>query len=160
MTGVGPDELAAHPFLRGMPAALLAPLASASTLVAMPEGRRIFEEGAAAAKFWLIRHGKVALDIHVPGRARIFLETLSDGDLLGLSWLSPPLPWQFGAVAIADTTAYELDAAAVLAACDQDAALGYQLLRRAMAAASRRLQATRVRLLDVYAGAGQDGDAR
>jgi CRP-like cAMP-binding protein len=160
MTGVAPGELAGHPFLRGMPAALLTPLASASTLVTMPEGRRIFEEGATAAKFWLIRHGKVALDIHVPGRTRILLETLGDGDLLGLSWLSPPLPWQFGAVAMADTTAYELDGAAVLAACDQDAELGYQLLRRAMTAASRRLQATRVRMLDVYAADDRVGDGQ
>lgn len=160
MTGVAAEELAAHPFLRGMPAALLTPLTSANTLVTMPAGRRIFEEGATAAKFWLIRHGKVALDIHVPARTRILLETLGDGDLLGLSWLSPPLPWQFGAVAMADTTAYELDGAAVLTACDQDAVLGYQLLRRAMAAASRRLQATRVRLLDVYAVDGPDGDVQ
>lgn len=160
MTGVAPDELAAHAFLRGVPAPLLAPLASASTPVTMPEGRRVFEEGATAAKFWLIRHGQVALDIHVPGRPKVLVETLGDGDLLGLSWLSPPLPWQFGAVALADTTAYELDGVAVLAACDRDPALGYLLLRRTMAAASRRLQATRVRLLDVYAVAGQDGDTR
>jgi CRP/FNR family transcriptional regulator, cyclic AMP receptor protein len=158
MTGVTPDELAGHAFLRGMPAALLTSLATVSTLVTVPEGRRFFEEGAAAARFWLIRHGQVALDIHVPGRHQILVETLSDGDLLGLSWLSPPLPWQFGAVALADTTAFELDGAAVLAACDTDAVLGYELLRRTMAAASRRLQATRVRLLDLYAVTGQDGD--
>jgi CRP/FNR family cyclic AMP-dependent transcriptional regulator len=159
MTGVSPDELAGHAFLRGMPAALLAPLAAASTLVTVPGGRRMFEEGAAAASFWLIRHGQVALDVHVPGRHRILVETLADGDLLGLSWLSPPLPWQFGAVAIAETTAYEIDGAAVLTACDADAVLGYELLRRTMAAASRRLQATRIRLLDLYAVTGQDGDA-
>jgi CRP/FNR family cyclic AMP-dependent transcriptional regulator len=159
MTGVPADELAGHAFLRGMPAAQVAPLASASTLVTMPEGQRIFDEGSAASRFWLIRTGQVALDIHVPGRKRLFVETLGDGDLLGLSWLSPPLAWQFGAVAVADTTAYELDGAAVLAACDQHAQLGYQLLRRAMTAASRRLQATRVRLLDLYAVPGQDDEA-
>ena len=158
MTGVAPEELAGHAFLRGLPMAQIAALASASTRVAMPGGKRIFEEGAAATRFWLIRHGEVALDIHAPGRNLILVETIGDGDLLGLSWLSPPLPWQFGAVAIAETTAYELDGAAVLAACDQDPMLGYQLLRRAMATALRRLQATRVRLLDLYAP-GDDGDA-
>jgi CRP/FNR family transcriptional regulator, cyclic AMP receptor protein len=157
MTGVPAEELAAHPFLHGLPAAQIAPLASASTPVTIPAGQRIFEEGARAARFWLILHGEVALDIHAPGRHRILVETLGDGDLLGLSWLSPPLPWQFGAIAIAGTTAYELDSAAVLAACDRDALLGYQLLRRAMAAASRRLQATRIRLLDLYSP-GEDSD--
>jgi CRP/FNR family transcriptional regulator, cyclic AMP receptor protein len=159
MTGVTPEELAGHAFLRGMPAALVAPLASASTLVTIQKDHRIFEEGAAATRFWLIRRGQVALDIHIPGRHQIIMETLGDGDLLGLSWVSPPLPWQFGAVALTDTTAYQVDGAAVLAACDQDPQLGYQLLRRAMAAASRRLQATRVRLLDLYAVPGQDSEA-
>jgi CRP/FNR family transcriptional regulator, cyclic AMP receptor protein len=159
MTGVTPEELAGHAFLRGLPPALLAPLATASTPVTMREGKRIFEEGAAASGFWLIRHGEVALDIHVPGRHRILVETLDDGDILGLSWLSPPLPWQFGAAALTETTAYELDVAAVLAACDEDPVLGYQLVRRAMAAASRRLQATRVRLLDLYAVPNPAGDA-
>jgi len=160
MTGVAPEELAGHAFLSGMPPALLAPLAHASTPVTMQKGERIFEEGAEVSGFWLIRHGAVALDIHVPGRRQIIVETLGDGDILGLSWLSPPLPWQFGAVALAETTAYELDVATVLAVCDRDPLLGYQLVRRAMAAASRRLQATRVRLLDLYAAADQSGDAQ
>jgi CRP/FNR family transcriptional regulator, cyclic AMP receptor protein len=158
MTGVTTDELAGHAFLRDLPTAQITPLARASTAVTIARGQRIFEEGAAATEFWLIRHGQVALDIHVPGRRGIVIETLSDGDLLGLSWVVPPLPWQFGAVADTETTAYQFDGAAVLAACDRDPLLGYQLLRRAMAAASRRLQAARVRLLDLYAVTGQDTD--
>jgi len=38
----------------------------------------------------------------------------------------------------------------VRAACESDAGLGYELLQRVMAAASSRLQATRVRMLDLY----------
>jgi CRP/FNR family transcriptional regulator, cyclic AMP receptor protein len=158
MTGVTPAELVRHAFLHGLPASQVAPLARASKPVTISKGQRIFEEGTPATEFWLIKRGQVALDVHLPGRRRMIMETLGDGDLLGLSWISPPLPWQFGAAADTDTTAYQLDGAAVLAACDQDPQLGYQLLRRAMATASRRLQATRIRLLDLYAVPGRDSD--
>ena len=33
-----------------------------------PQGRRLFEEGGHADRFWIIRNGTVALDMHVPGR--------------------------------------------------------------------------------------------
>ena len=49
---------------------------------------------------------------------------------------------------------FEFNADAVRAACESDAGLGYQLLRRVMSTASSRLQATRIRLLDIYAAAG------
>ena len=77
---------------------------------------------------------------------------------MGLSWLVPPYQWQFGATAVQDTVTFELNAIAVRAACEEDPGLGYALLRRVMSAASSRLHATRLRMLDLYAppGTGQD----
>ena len=49
---------------------------------------------------------------------------------------------------------FELNAIAVRAACEEDPGLGYALLRRVMSAASSRLHATRVRMLDLYAASG------
>jgi CRP-like cAMP-binding protein len=121
------------------------------------EGHRFFDEGEAASRFWLLRSGHVALDMHMPGSSKLIVETLGPGDLLGLSWLVPPYQWQFGAGAVADTVAFELDSATVRAACDQDPALGYQLLRRVLAAASSRLQASRIRMLDLYGAPGDPG---
>ena len=57
-----------------------------------------------------------------------------------------------------DTVALELNAIAVRAACEEDPVLGYDVLRRAMSASSSRLYATRVRLLDLYGGAGAGQD--
>jgi hypothetical protein len=53
---------------------------------------------------------------------------------------------------------FELNAIAVRAACEEDPGLGYELLRRVMSAASSRLHATRLRMLDLYgaSGTGQD----
>ena len=69
---------------------------------------------------------------------------------MGLSWLVPPYLWQFGATAVQDVETFELNAIAVRAACEEDPGLGYALLQLVMAAASSRLHATRVRILDLY----------
>jgi CRP-like cAMP-binding protein len=114
-------------------------------------GHRFFEEGGHANSLWLIRTGHVALDLHVPGPRGLIVETIGSDEVIGLSCLSPPFQWQFGAEAILPTTAFRLDAAAVLEMCDADPSLGYQLARRLMAVAAHRLHATRVRLLDLYA---------
>jgi CRP/FNR family transcriptional regulator, cyclic AMP receptor protein len=157
--GVSAAELSGHAFLRGMPDSYVAVLARACRTVPVTAGHRFFEEGDTASRFWLITSGHVALDVHVPGRSRLLVETLGTGDLLGLSWLAPPYEWRFGAVAVAETITFELNAAAVRAACEADPSLGYELLRRVMSAASSRLQAARIRMLDLYAASAevQDG---
>ena len=151
MSGVTPAELAGHPFLRGMPDGHLAVLSRVCWVAPVRQGHLFFAEGDTARRFWLIRNGHVALDLQAPGDRQLIVETLGQGDLLGLSWLVPPYQWQFSATAVHDTMAYEFNADEVRAACESDPGLGYQLLRRVMSAASSRLQAARIRMLDLYA---------
>jgi len=145
------SALAGHQFLRGMPGDHLGLLAGAASLVDVPAGHRFFAAGRMPHQFWLIRAGQVALDVDVPGRRRLIVETLGRGELVGLSWSLPPGQWQFGAVATQPTEAFEFDAAAVLRCCDDDPAFGYELTRRVLAAVAHRLQATRARLLEASA---------
>jgi len=154
MSGVTPADLAGHAFLRGMADGHLAVLARDCWVVPVRRGHVFFAEGDTAHRFWLIRSGHVALDVHAAGGQELIVETLGQGDLLGLSWLVPPYQWQFNATAIQDTMTFEFNVDAVRAACESDAGLGYQLLQRAMAVASSRLQATRVRMLDLYGASG------
>jgi CRP-like cAMP-binding protein len=158
VSGVTPAELGGHAFLRGMTGRHLAILSRACWVAPLEAGHRLFEEGGAAHRFWLLRSGQIALDLHSPGRHGLIVETLGPGDLAGLSWLVPPYQWQFGATAVQDTVTFELNAIAVRAACEEDPGLGYALLQRVMSAASSRLHATRVRMLDLYgtSGTGQD----
>jgi CRP-like cAMP-binding protein len=160
VTGISPQVLGAHAFLRGMTAGQVALLAGTAAEVSVPHGFRFFEEGGPADRFWLISSGHVALDLQLPGRARLIVETVGGGGVIGLSWLSPPREWQFGAEAVRDTTAFELDGAAVGALCDGDPGLGVSITRQLMAVAATRLQATRIRLLDLYATPAQRADAR
>ena len=154
------SALADHPFLRGMPADDVARLARAAVPVSIPAGHRLFDEGAPADKCWLLTAGQVVLDLNMPGRANLIVETLGGGDVLGFSWLSPPHQWQFGAETVEPAEAFELDGATVMALCDSYPELGYQLASRLLAAAVQRLQATRIRLLDLYGAPSQSGGAR
>lgn len=145
--GVTPATLAAHAFLRGMPIVQVAELAPAASLVQLPARHRLFEDGGFANRFWLIRSGSVALDLHVPGYGWVIIETLGLGEVVGWSWLFPPYEWAYGAVTLQPTETFEFDGPAVRARCDADPALGYDLTRRFLTVLARRLQVSRMRLL-------------
>lgn len=70
--------------------------------------------------------------------------------MLGWSWLFPPYRWQFGAVAVRRTPTVEFTAEGVRRLMESDDALGRQLTTRFMSVVVDRLQASRVRLLDLY----------
>ncbi|MET4643283.1 cyclic nucleotide-binding domain-containing protein [Streptomyces sp. NPDC058232] len=125
-------------------------LDQAARVVSLPVGTRIFEEGRKADHFWIIRSGQVELDLHVPGRRAVVIETLGRDELLGWSWLFPPRIWHLGAAAIYPVEAVEFDAAAVCALCDEDAELGRALYRYVAETVAARLRGTRTRLLALY----------
>ncbi len=143
--------LAGHQFTRGMPADYVAALSGAAKHIKVPARYRLFDEGGTADRFWLIQAGQVALDMSVPGRGLVVIETLGMGDVIGWSWLYPPYQWRLGAVALRPTQAFEVDGPAVRQMCAADAGFGYELTRRFLAVVVHRLQATRTRLIDISA---------
>jgi CRP/FNR family transcriptional regulator, cyclic AMP receptor protein len=145
--------LGAQPFLRGMADGHLAKLATLCQHIAVPARHRLFEEGATADRFWLIDAGQVTIDTTVPGRGRLIIASLGRGDVIGLAWMMPPYQWRFGAVTTQPMQAYEFDARAVRAACDEDPGLGYELGRRVSGVLMRRLEAIHGRLLEASARA-------
>ena len=143
-------ELAGQPFLRGLSPAHLAELAACATVVSFPAGQRIFREGDPATSFFILRRGRVALQLDVPGRGLTTIQTVGEGDVLGWSWLFPPYRWQFDATAVDLTRAVALDAECLRRTMEADHELGYHLMRRFAQTISDRLQATRLQMLDVY----------
>jgi CRP/FNR family transcriptional regulator, cyclic AMP receptor protein len=119
-------------------------------------GERLCREGDPADRFFLIQSGAVALEIAVPGRDALLIETLHAGDLLGWSWLFEPHRWQFDARALEAGDLLVFDGACVRARCEADPALGYEFMQRFAAVMVERLQATRLQLMDVSGhGAGR-----
>ena len=117
-------------------------------------GELLLREGAPAERFYLLRHGTVALEIVAPGRAPLVIDTLDDGDVAGWSWLFAPYRWQFDARAVEPVRVVAFDAACLRGKCEADHELGYELMRRFADAMLRRLQATRLQLLDLYGHVG------
>ncbi|WP_316770640.1 Crp/Fnr family transcriptional regulator [Streptomyces sasae] len=125
--------------------------------VSFAAGTRLFEEGRHADRFWVVRTGTVALDLHVPGRRPAVIETLGQGELVGWSWHFPPYLWQLGAEAMSPVRAWEFDAGAVLEMCAEDAGFGRAIAVWVGRVTAQRLHASRVRLLDLYAPYGSGG---
>ena len=142
--------LAEHPFFAGLEPAYLQLLVGCASNVRFDAGQTIFREGEEANQFFLIRHGKVALDIYAAERGSITIETLDEGDILGWSWLVPPYFWQFDARAIELTRAVALDGKCLRKKSEEDHDLAYELLKRFVHIIEQRLQATRLQLLNVY----------
>lgn len=131
-------------------------LMSLAREVVWPADTRVFDEGDEADRFWIIRSGRVALDVHLPGAGAITVETIGNDELLGWSWLFEPYRWHLGAQALTPTRAYEFDAARVRTARDADPAFGLAITDRVAQVIARRLKATRLRLLDLYAPPGAE----
>ena len=149
MTGAA-RPLAAYPVFAQLPEAELELIASTARTVQFAARERLFSEGHSAHGCWLIEDGRVALDMTVPGRGQVVLQTLGPGDVLGWSWLVPPYRWHYGATSVLPTTATELDTAQLRALAAQDPRFGYTLVLTLFEAVLQRLQATRARLLDLY----------
>jgi CRP-like cAMP-binding protein len=92
----------------------------------------------------------VALEINAAERGNVTIETIGAGDVLGWSWVFPPYTWHFSARALEPVHAIAIEAAALRAQCEADHDFGYELMRRFAAVFLERLQATRLRLLDIY----------
>lgn len=144
------DVLADHPFFRGLPSGDVALIAGCGSNVHYAENAVIFREGDPSDHFYLIRHGRVALEIVSPDRGPLTVLTLGAGDVIGWTWLVPPYRMGCDARALEPVRATQFDGACIRRKCEEDPRLGYELLKRFAAVLGQRLQATRLQLLDVY----------
>ena len=113
-------------------------------------GEYLFRTDGPADEFYLLRHGRVALDVAAPGRAAITIETIGAGEIVGVSWLVPPYRWNYDARAIELVRAIGMDAKCLRQKCDADHNVGYEMMMRFVPLLVDRLQAMRLQLLDVY----------
>jgi CRP-like cAMP-binding protein len=125
-------------------------LVSCAANVRFGAGEYMLREGEEANQFYLIRQGQVAIEISPPQKRAIVVDTIGEGEILGWSWLLPPYHWKFHARATEAVRAIALDGKCLRTKCEQNHDLGYELLKRFSQIMSRRLDATRLQLLDVY----------
>jgi CRP-like cAMP-binding protein len=123
---------------------------SLSTELTLAPDEQLFKEHDEARRFFIIDDGIMALEAIRPARPATTIQTLGPGDLLGLSWRLTPHRWMWTARAMTDVRLAVFDAAIMRAACEFDARLDRLMWEIVAREASKRLQHTRVQLLDLY----------
>jgi CRP/FNR family cyclic AMP-dependent transcriptional regulator len=139
-----------HPFFAGLSEEFGTLVCGCAKNVRFEAGGYLFREGEPANEFYLIRHGRVAFELHAPDRGAVAFQTLGPGEIVGISWLIPPYRWTFDGRALTLVRAIAMDAACLRQKCEADHDLGYDMMKRFMPILIRRLQATRLQILDVY----------
>jgi len=138
-----------HPFFSGMKEEFLELISGCAKNVRFEAGQYMFNEGQPADQFYLLRSGRVALQISAPERT-LTVQTVGEDEIVGASWLVPPYRWGFDAKALELTRAIAMDAACLRGKCEGDHDLGYEMMKRFMPVLIQRLHATRLQILDVY----------
>ncbi len=113
-------------------------------------GDYLFREGEEATTFHVLRRGSVAIETFSPQAGPKVIETLRDGELLGWSWLFPPYRNTFDVRAVDNAHMIEFDGLCLREKIEGDPVLGVALMRVFAGVILQRLQATRLRLLDLY----------
>ncbi|MDA1052147.1 MAG: cyclic nucleotide-binding domain-containing protein [Planctomycetota bacterium] len=144
------DSLRGIQFLRDLPAELIDQLAGIAQVAEFPAGTVIFRQGDAASTLYFVVEGNVSLEICAPGVGCKRILTVGPGELLGWSPVLEHSRLTATARTISAVQAIALSGPQVLAICEQNPRLGYEFMKRAALALAKRLNATRLQLLDVF----------
>ena len=143
--------IAGCPFFAGLDPAYLNLVVGCASNVRFEAGSYVFKEGTPADTFYLIREGKVAIEIFAPHRKPIIVSTVGEGEIVGWSWLLPPYVWKFHGHALQSVRAIALDGKCLRAKCEENHDLGYEILKRVVQIVEHRLDEARFQQVDVYA---------
>ena len=144
------DEMSRHPFFHGLCDDYLQLMGDCAKNVVFRAGSIIAAEGSEANEFFVLKKGRVALQLHASPVGILRIQTLDAGDILGWSWLFPPYQWSVEAMAVQDIHAIQFDGQCLRDKCDRDPVMGYALMQSFSRLMIQRVEATRLQLLDLY----------
>jgi CRP-like cAMP-binding protein len=141
-------EISEHPFLRGLSPGFLEAISVGAKPHVYATDQLLLREGEEANQLFLIYSGKVALEVNLPDRPKLTIETVGGGEVVGWSWSIEPRRYEHDARALKTTRAIGLNAAVLRGACEADPSMGYQFIQRLLAVVADRLVNTRLQLVD------------
>ena len=144
------DLLRRHAFFGGMSQEHLSLLTGCASNRNYRDGEYLFRQSDPAKEFYVVRQGKVSIEVVDPEKGRLPLQTVGFNDVVGWTWVVPPFVHRFDARAIGLTRVIALDGECLRGKLGEDTELGYELLRRFVAVIAERLEAARIQLLDLY----------
>ncbi|NQV23745.1 MAG: cyclic nucleotide-binding domain-containing protein [Rhodopirellula sp.] len=113
-------------------------------------GECLCREGTSTRELFLIASGQVALDMLVPGRGQIRIQTLGPGEVLAWSAVVGNHGATASGIATEETHTIVFPDDALISLCQSNHDVGYLVMRELAKAISRRLVATRLQLLDLF----------
>lgn len=143
--------LASTWFGGGLSPEAVARLASIATLRDVPAGTELFHEGQLTEAMSIVVAGRVALRTLVPERGMVTILTVESGDIVGWSAVVPPHRATSAGIAIESVTLIEFPGERLRALLREDHPLAASVYPRVLQAVGRRLAATRLQLLDLFA---------
>ena len=147
-------ELAGNPFFEGLDRDVLTFLASHAQSRALAADEVLFPYGAPADAFYLVRSGRIKVEVAAITGLPLGLQELEPGAVLGWSWLIPPYRWHFQARAVTDSEVLVFDGAAILQRCEQEPAFGFALLKRFSQLMSERMEQARRTMMETWTPPG------
>ncbi|HEX8940055.1 MAG TPA: cyclic nucleotide-binding domain-containing protein [Candidatus Limnocylindrales bacterium] len=126
-------------------------LASLASIIAFEAAEELLREGAETTRMGIVLDGRLALHQVVPGRGPVTILSVEPGDIFGWSVLTPPYRASSTVLATQPGRAIVFGGAALRTALAADHALAASLYPRVLQAVGRRLAATRLQLLDLFA---------
>jgi CRP-like cAMP-binding protein len=124
-------------------------LAGCTKNVRIAAGKFLFREGKPAEELYLVRSGKIAIEVH-DGKSGIVIETIGADDAVGWASLTPSSHWDADARVVEPALVFAIDANCLRRKLDADHAFGYSFTRKLMNEIHERLVRVRLQLLDVY----------
>ena len=127
-------------------------LVGISTLVEIDAKQELFHEGDPVNYLYIVIHGRVAIEMHVPSRGRTRIYTAEPMDAVGWSSVTPIVRRRTaGAKAVLPSTLVKIDAVKLRQFCEEDCGFGYIIMRQMTNVVASRLLTTRLQLLDMFA---------
>lgn len=143
------DLLAEHEPFRGLEPTDLELMAGCARNELVEDGAELAREGEPADRFFVVRAGRLAVGVHGPSRSLV-VDTAGSGEVVGWSWIFPPYRWTADVHAVGDTRMLAVDGACLRDKCEADPAFGYRVMKAFARVMGHRLEATHLRLLDLY----------
>jgi CRP/FNR family cyclic AMP-dependent transcriptional regulator len=142
--------LAAHPFLAGLEARHLQEIAPCASRTSFSGGQFLCRAEEEARQFFLINHGRVAVEIFSARRGAVTIQTLGEGEVLGWLWFDKPYHWHFDARALDLTRVTVLEVQCLLGKCETNHELGYELMKRYAHTLAVQFRVSKLQLMDMF----------
>ena len=144
------EYLSAHEFFSEFNDDILEFLRECSSMREIKKGQILFLQGEHADKFYVVRSGRISIQMPAIMGPTLEIQTVDEDQVLGWSWRISPYKWNFQTKAEEDTELLQFDGVAILARCEQEPKFGYELLKKFAVLMSVGLNAARQKMMDEW----------